>query len=153
MTALFLVAALLVPGPHPPAGLTEASAQVLAADVICGEAGRKDEYLANMVAAVITNRMADVAGTRAEKTHRVLLAPRQFNGSCARRGLEPTDWHRHLAQVLVSGEHRQIPRPAWLTSDVKFFTEARTARRWLRRLSLAGKRGGMWFFRERRRNR
>lgn len=132
--------------------LEEQRAEALAADVICGETGLQDEYLANMVAAVVSNRMQDLPGRRAEKVLKVLGKKHQFNGSCARKGETPSKWHQQLAKILVRDTHSRIPRPVWLTDDVKYFSEAKTARRWLRRMVLVGKRGRMWFFKDRKRS-
>lgn len=102
----------------------KAAAQALAADVLCGEAGW-DETLSGLVANVIINRMDRRGGTRVEKIHAILEAPRQFNGRCSRRGEVPSGWHRLLAKILVDGDLNQIrrTRPRWFTDKVLEFTE------------------------------
>jgi hypothetical protein len=104
-----------------------AEAERLAADIICGEVGR-DEYLSFMVAHVMDNRMNDLAGRRVDKLITVLTAPRQFNGRCK---IAMPEFGPYLAHALVTGEIKRFGRPVWLTPDVKWFTDEKSAARWL----------------------
>lgn len=127
MIALFIFLALASPEQRPGDALKVAEAERLAADILCGEAGR-DEALGFLVAHVIDNRMSDLAGQRVDKLITVLTAARQFNGRCK---IPMPEFGPYLAHALVTGEVRRVWRPAWLTADVKWFTDAKSAARWL----------------------
>lgn len=146
--------ALLLAAPPTPRSFDGQDPISLAADVICGEAG-SNETLSTAIAHVIDNRMAHLAGRRPEKLVSVLTQPHQFNGRCRLSG-GPTDWQVGLANALVTGSIRQFWRPRWLTADVRWFTEAATARKWTARRRPAWTRGlrkvrmyeGVVFFRK-----
>lgn len=128
MIALFVFLALASPEKRPGDALQVAETERLAADIICGEAGA-DEAVGMLVAHVIDNRMSDLAGRRADKLRTVLTVPHQFNGRCK---IPMPNWAPYLARQLVTGGIRTVWRPRWLKQDVKWFTERKSAERWLK---------------------
>ena len=124
MIGLFFVLALATERPHNAEKIAEA--QRLAADILCGEAGR-DEAVGMLVAHVIDNRMRDLPGVRVDKLLTVLKEPHQFNGRCR---IPMPNWAPFLARGLVTGTIRSVWRPRWLKQDVKWFTERKSAEKW-----------------------
>lgn len=148
MRLTLMLLGLWLPVPAEAAG-DAGKAMAMAADTICGEAGR-DEKLSNLVAGTIANRMALEKGGRARKLLAVLTAPRQYVGSCLRNGRKPTEWHRHLARTLLERRLGSIPLPAWFTPKTRWFSTARgRPAPWRRGVRKVGRYLGVDFFEKR----